>query len=384
MIMPTIYMDNAATSYPKPEAVYKAADDFNRYIGANPGRGSSQQALKSGSILLQAREAVAGLFNIADSSHIAFMANVTEAINVGLKGILKRGDHVITTSMEHNSVARPLYALTGQGVEWTAVKCAPDGSLDPKDIRSAIKPHTRMICLLHASNLTGTIMPIAEVGLIARDNGLLFMVDSAQSAGALPVDVEEQNIDLLAFTGHKSLLGPQGTGGLYIKPGVKIKPMKEGGTGSFSASLTHPQAMPDLLESGTLNTPGIAGLLAGINFIKETGIDKIADHESAMTELLLTGLAEIKGVTVYGPGDIKRQTAVAAFNIAGKDCGEVSAGLDYEFGIITRSGLHCAPLAHKTTGTFNTGACRLSPGFFTTAEEIKKVIKAVQVIAARS
>ncbi|NLB53103.1 MAG: aminotransferase class V-fold PLP-dependent enzyme [Syntrophomonadaceae bacterium] len=383
--MKTIYMDNAATSYPKPETVYQAIDNFNRNIGANPGRGSNQQSLKSGSILVEAREALASLFNIADSNQIAFMANITEAINVGLKGILKKGDHVITTSMEHNSIARPLYAMTEQGgVEWTAVPCAPDGSLDPQNIKQVIKPHTKMICMLHASNLTGTIMPIEQVGQIASDHGVLFMVDSAQSAGVLPIDVERHNIDLLAFTGHKSLLGPQGTGGLYIKPGIDIRPLKEGGTGSLSEHLAHPGMMPDLLESGTHNTPGIAGLLAGVEFINQTGINVIEEHEAAMTELLLSGLDAIKGLTVYGPRDIKRQTAVVAFNIDGIDCGAVSMMLDYEYGIITRAGTHCTPMAHKTIGTLELGACRLSPGFFTTPEEIQAVIKAIATIAARN
>jgi selenocysteine lyase/cysteine desulfurase len=227
-------------------------------------------------------------------------------------------------------------------------------------------------------------MPIGEVGQIARDSGLLFMVDTAQSAGVLPIDVEKQKIDLLAFTGHKSLFGPQGTGGLYVKPAIEIKPLKEGGTGSLSEHLLHPQMMPDLLESGTHNTPGIAGLLAGINFISHTGLDKIYNYESAMTELLLTGLQDIKGLTLCGPRDVNKQTAVVAFNIAGIDCGAVSMMLDYEFGIIMRSGTHCAPMAHKTIGTLNSGACRLSPGYFTTEEEIKAVIRAIEMIAGRN
>lgn len=382
--MKTIYMDNAATSYPKPEAVYKAIDDFNRYVGGNPGRGSNQQTLKSGSILVEAREALAELFNITDSNQIAFMSNITEALNVGLKGILKRGDHVITTGMEHNSVARPLFALAEQGIEWTAVNCAKDGSLDPHDIKKAIKSNTKLICMLHASNLTGTIMPIEAVGCIARDNGVLFMVDCAQSAGVLPIDVEKQNIDLLAFTGHKGLLGPQGTGGLYVKTGLGIKPLKEGGTGSLSEYLAHPQMMPDLLESGTHNTPGIAGLLAGVNFINLKGINTIRNHETKLTKLLLDGLKDINGLTIYGPQDVDKQTAVAAFNLDGIDCGAVGMILDYEYGIIMRSGTHCTPMAHKTLGTLNTGACRLSPGLFTTEEEIIAVIKAIENIAARN
>ncbi len=383
--MNRIYMDNAATSFPKPECVYRGVDFFNRYMGGNPGRGSSLTVLKSGSVLHETREALAELFNISDSARIAFALNVTEAINIGLKGILNPGDHVITTSMEHNSVARPLYVLSSaRGVEWTAVPCSPlDGSLDPEELRKAIRPHTRMICMLHASNVTGTIMPLTQVGDIARENGILFMVDAAQTAGVLEVDVVRQNIDIMAFTGHKGLLGPQGTGGIYVKPGLYIKPLKEGGTGSASESLIQPDFMPDMYESGTQNTPGIAGLLAGVNFIKETGLAKIHAHEQALTRMLLEGLQEMKKVRVYGPQNTSRRTAVVPFNIQGLDCGEVSFILDNEYGITTRSGLHCAPLAHETLKTKALGACRLSPGFFSTEMEVMEVIKAIAAIYRR-
>ncbi len=376
-----IYMDNAATSFPKPERVYNAVDHFNRYLGGNPGRGSHKATLQAGSILLDAREALSRLFNIKDCEQIAFTANVTDSLNIALKGLLHPGDHVISTSMEHNAVARPLNTLAQRGVEWTAVACAADGSLDPEDIRKAIKPNTRMVCMLHASNLTGTIMPIAEVGKICREKGLIFLVDSAQTAGVLPLDVEAQNIDLLAFTGHKGLLGLQGTGGLYVSTGIEISPLKEGGTGSFSEHLQHPEFMPDRLESGTPNTPGIVGLLAGVEFILQTGRENIRCHEQDLTEILLDGLKEIKGIKLYGPGDSKRQTAVIAFNMDNVDCGELSMQLDYQYEIVTRSGLHCAPLAHQTVGTLESGSCRLSPGYFTTKEEIETVIRAVHDIS---
>lgn len=379
----TIYMDNAATSYPKPESVYQAVDHFNRFMGGNPGRGSNQSTARAGSVLLEAREALARLFNIDDCMQIAFTLNITEAINTCLKGTLKPGDHVITTSMEHNSVARPLHILSQRGVEWTAVKCGKDGSLDPGQIKKEIKKNTRLICMLHASNLVGTIMPVAEVGQIAHENGVLFMIDSAQSAGILPIDVKEQNIDILAFTGHKGLLGPQGTGGMYIKPGLEVSPLKEGGTGSLSAYLEQPEIMPERMESGTLNTPGIAGLLAGIRFIENTGMERIRQHEMQLTDQLIQGLRKIDKVKIYGPADIKRRTAVIALNIEDKDCGEVSSLLDYYYGIVTRSGLHCTPLAHRTLGTFELGSCRLSPGFFTTPEEIDQVIKAISAISKK-
>lgn len=376
-------MDNAATSYPKPEAVYEAVDRFNRFMGGNPGRGSSRSTLEAGSIVLQTREALAKFFNIEDSSRIAFTHNVTDALNIGLKGLLQPGDHVITTSMEHNAVARPLYFLSRQGVEWTAVPCDGEGHLDPEDIRKAIRSNTRMICMLHASNLIGTIMPIEEVGRIARRENVLFMVDSAQTAGILPIDVERAHIDLLAFTGHKSLFGPQGTGGLYVRPGLTVNPLRQGGTGSFSEHLEHPELMPDSLESGTPNTPGLAGLLAGIQFIEATGLDTIHQKEQALLEQLIEGLSSISGVTLYGPADLKQRTAVVAMNVEGMDCGELSVSLDYEYGIITRAGLHCAPLAHQTIGTYESGSCRLSPGFFTTEEDIDKVVRSVYQLAKR-
>lgn len=378
-----IYMDNAATSYPKPESVYEAVDRFNRFMGGNPGRGSSRATLEAGAVILQAREALASLFGIDDSSRIAFTHNVTDALNIGLKGILQPGDHVITTSMEHNAVARPLHYLQSQGVKWTAVPCDSKGSLDPQDIRAAIQTDTRMICMLHASNLTGTIMPIAEVGQIAREENLLFMVDSAQTAGVLPIDVTKQHIDLLAFTGHKGLYGPQGTGGLYVRSGLTVNPLRQGGTGSFSEYLDHPALMPDLLESGTPNTPGLAGLLAGVEYIAQTGVKEICQHEQAITARLLDGLSGISGVKIYGPRDVKLQTAVVAINIADLDCGEVSVNLDHEFGIVSRAGLHCAPLAHHTIGTFELGACRLSPGVFTTIAEVDAVIMAIDQLASR-
>lgn len=378
-----IYMDNAATSFPKPECVYQAIDGYNRMVGANPGRGSNQQSLKAGSVMVEAREALSRLFNIDDGNQIALMPNVTEALNVGLKGLLQKGDHVITTSMEHNSVARPLYALTQAGVEWTAVQCDQEGRLDPQDIRKAVRTNTRLICILHVSNLTGTIMPIEAVGQIARENDLLFMVDCAQSAGILPIDVKKQHIDLLAFTGHKALMGPQGTGGLYVKSGTKIEPLKVGGTGSLSEFLEHPQMMPDLLESGTHNMPGIAGLLAGLGFIEETGLEVICSQEKRLTAVLLEGMKTIDGLQVYGTENPDARTGVIAFNMKNIDCGAISMALDYEFGIITRSGTHCAPLAHSTIGTLRLGACRLSPGFFSTEKEILSVIKALETISLR-
>ncbi|MGB9792804.1 MAG: aminotransferase class V-fold PLP-dependent enzyme [Thermacetogeniaceae bacterium] len=376
-----IYLDNAATSWPKPECVYQAVDRFNREIGANPGRGSHRKAVEAGMVLLETRELLAKLFNVRDSSRIVFLPNATYALNLALKGVLNPGDHAVISSMEHNAVARPLHTLEQRGVEVSIVQCAPDGSLDPRDVEMAIRDNTRLICLVHASNLTGTIMPVEEVGRIARERGVLFLVDAAQTAGVLPIDVEAMHIDLLAFTGHKGLFGPQGTGGLYIRQGLELHPLIEGGTGSLSEELSQPDFLPDRFESGTPNTPGLAGLGAGVRYLLEIGVEKVRQHEQELTELLLCGLREIEGVTVYGPCDSRRQVAVVSFNIEGIGCGEVSLLLDKGYGIITRSGLHCAPLAHRTIGTIKTGACRLSPGFFNTAEDIEKTVRAIAEIA---
>lgn len=382
--MDLIYMDNAATTWPKPESVYQAVDRFNRDLGASPGRGSHHRTVEAGLVLLETRELLGKLFNIKEISCIVFTANITASLNIGLKGILNPGDHVAISSMEHNAVARPLTTLEKTGVEVTAVQCAPDGSLDPYDVKLAIRDNTRMVCILHASNLTGTIMPIAEVGEIAHQSGAVFMVDSAQTAGVLPIDVEKLNIDILAFTGHKGLLGPQGTGGLYIRPGLEVRSLIEGGTGSLSEHVYQPDFFPDKFESGTPNTPGLAGLRAGVKYILETGTEEIRRHEQQLTDLLLSGLQEIKEVSLYGPCDSRRQTAVISCNVAGMDCGELSYLLDKKYNIIGRSGLHCAPMAHRTIGTLQQGACRLSPGFFNTNEDIGQVVKAFSEISRNS
>ncbi len=379
--MGVIYLDNAATSWPKPETVYQSMDRFNRQLGASPGRGNHSRTLEAGSLLLETREALARLFNVSDCARIIFTANATESLNLALKGILKPGDHAVISSMEHNAVARPLHTMERSGVSFSIAACAPDGSLDPHDVESAIRENTRLVCLLHASNLTGTIMPIAEVGAIAHRRHVLFLVDAAQTAGIIPIDVQRQQIDLLAFPGHKGLFGPQGTGGLYIGPGLEIRTLKEGGTGSQSEQIEQPEFLPDKFESGTHNTPGIIGLGAGVKFVMETGQEQILRHEGQLAEMLISGLQEIPGVTVYGPADGSRRLAVIPFNVEGLDCGEVSFALD-QGGIIARSGLHCAPLAHRTIGIIEQGACRFSPGFFNTAEEIERVIRAVYAIAA--
>jgi len=372
-----IYLDNAATSWPKPESVYQVIDNFNRNIGANPGRGSSSKTLEAGEVLLDTREALSKLFNLPDISRIIFTKNITEAINTGLKGYLNPGDHIITSSMEHNAVVRPLSVLRKAGIEVTYVKCARDGSLYPADVEKAWQKNTRMICLTAASNVTGTIMPVKEVGLICRERGAVFMVDSAQGAGLIPIDVSEQNIDILAFTGHKGLFGPQGTGGFYLRPGLEIRSLIEGGTGSSSDKTVQPSFLPDKFESGTPNTPGIAGLGEGVNFILKSGLAAIQRHERELMDMMIEGLKQIPRVIIYGPADSKRQTSVLSLNLKGLECGELSFLLDERFGIITRSGLHCAPLAHDTIGTLRQGTCRLSISCFTKQEEILAFLEAI-------
>jgi cysteine desulfurase/selenocysteine lyase len=379
-----IYLDNAATSFPKPEQVYRAMDKCIREYGANPGRSGHRLSLQAGRIIYEAREALCRLFNIDNPMRVVFTLNATDSINLGVKGLLKKGDHVVTTSMEHNSVARPLTVLKGKGVETTYVSCSGTGALDPNDIRKAIKRNTALILITHASNVTGTIMPVAEVGRIAKEHGIPFMVDAAQTAGLLEIDVRAMNIDLLAFPGHKGLMGPQGVGGLYIGDRIELMQAREGGTGSKSEHLGQPLMLPDRYESGTPNTVGIAGLGQGVSFILEQGIGRIRSHEECLVGQMIDGLKEFKNVTIYGPADAKKQASVLSINIASKDSAEVSYILDSKYDIATRSGLHCAPLAHRTIGTVGQGTVRLSVGYFNTSMDIEDTIKAIAEIAGQS
>lgn len=332
-------------------------------------------------MVLETRERLAFLFNVADSSRLVFTANVTEALNLALKGLLVAGDHTVITSMEHNAVVRPLWGLKEKGVEVTVVNCSPQGCLDPQDVKRALRPNTRLVCVNHASNVVGTIQPVEEVGKIAAEHGALFLVDCAQTAGVLPLDVQKMHIDLLAFTGHKGLLGPPGTGGLYIREGIDLRPLKEGGTGSHSEMLQQPEEMPDRYESGTLNTAGLAGLGAGVKFILNEGREKIREHEKRLAAQILEGLRGIRGVLIYGPQQPEEMTAVISFNLEDQEANQVSFALDRVFNIATRAGLHCAPLAHRTIGTLETGTVRVSPGYFNTAEEVDRFLSAVHYLA---
>jgi cysteine desulfurase family protein len=379
-----IYFDNAATSWPKPPGVAQAMLHFLDEIGANPGRSAHRLSVASARIVYAAREAVAALFHAPDPLRVVFGHNATEALNLVLRGLLRPGDHVVTGSMEHNSVMRPLRALERQSVQLNIVPCSPQGLLDPADVEAAIQPNTAMIVLNHASNVVGTLSPVAEVGRIARWHDALLLVDAAQTGGAFPIDVQADHIDLLAFTGHKSLYGPMGTGGLIFGERVdvsRLEPLKRGGTGSRSEREEQPDFLPDMCESGTPNAVGLAGLKAGVRWVLERGVDAIHAHEQALTRRLIDGLKEISGVTVYGGLDASRQTATVSFNVAGMSSSEVGLQLDEEHGILCRVGLHCAPAAHKTIGTFPDGTVRFGLGVLNTVKQVDAAVQAVHRLA---
>ena len=380
----SIYLDNAATSWPKPPAVVDATVHFLQEIGANPGRSGHRLSVEAARVVYAAREAVAELFRAPDPLRVIFGANVTEALNLALRGLLHAGDHVITSSMEHNSTMRPIRALEQMGVDVTVVACSPEGLLDPADVEAAIRPNTTLITLNHASNVTGTLLPVAEVGRIARLHDVLLLVDAAQTGGAYPVDVEADGIDLLAFTGHKSLYGPMGTGGLILSERVdlgKLEPLKRGGTGSRSEREEQPDFPPDMYESGTPNAVGLAGLNAGVCWVLEQSVEAIRAYEEDLIRRLIAGLRDIPGVTVYGPRDAARQTATISFTIADLQPSEIGLRLDEEHDIMCRVGLHCAPAAHRTIGTLPTGTVRFGVGAFNTQEHVDTALSAVEQFA---
>lgn len=381
LLMP-IYLDNAATTFPKPESVYEAVDRTLRQLGVNPGRGSYRLALEAGRMVFEVREAVAGFFNIPDSSRVVFTANATEAINLALFGLLQPDDQVVTTTMEHNSVSRPLHALAARGVEVVRVPGDSAGRVSPAAIREAVSTHrkTRMVVMSHCSNVTGTIQPIGEIGSWCRREGILFLVDAAQSAGLLPIDVQTMGIDLLAAPGHKSLLGPPGTGLLYVAEGLQPIPLIFGGTGGNSLSPSMPEELPERLESGTLNTPGLAGLLAGIDYIRQQGLGRIHDHKVALLDHLLHGLQALPGIRIHGPAVAEQHGGVVSFTVEGRDPAEIGYLLDETYEICVRTGLHCAADAHRTIGTLPSGTIRVSPGLFNTPADIEALLKALQTI----
>jgi len=366
----SIYLDNAATSYPKPETVYQAVMHAMRDVGASPGRGGYRRSLEAGRIMFQAREAAAELFAIPDSSRIIFTHSATEALNMALRGTLVAGDHVITSSMEHNSLARPLQLLKKQGIELTIVQAGTDGRIDPAQVARVVTPLTRMIAVGHVSNVSGTIQPIEAIAAIAREAGALFLLDAAQSAGSIPIDVLSCGIDLLAVPGHKGLYGPQGTGLLYAASNVALKPLLAGGTGTNSTSEDQPETLPEGFEAGTHNLPGIAGLKSGIEFVLQQGVAEIGAHERSLVTYAIERLQGVAGIRFHCPADTALRGALLSFTIAGHDSSALAFNLDQRFDIAVRAGLHCAPRAHQTLGTYPDGTVRMSPGWFSTREDI--------------
>lgn len=382
-----IYLDNAATSWPKPEAVYATVDRYQRDLGAPAGRSNYHQAAEVERMILDTRRHLAELLGAEDPSRIIFTCNGTDSLNLALHGLVRRGDHVVTTVVEHNSVLRPLrYLEDTRGVSVTRVRCNAWGVVDPDDIRAALRPQTRLIALLHASNVTGALQPVEEVGRLARERGILYLVDAAQSVGHVPVNVQWLGASVVAASGHKGLLGPLGGGLLYLAPGVErqLEPLRQGGTGTQSLDDRQPPMLPDKYESGNLVVPAIVGLGAGVAYLRKRGPDDVRRHELKLTERLLDGLRGTAGVTVYGPPAVQR-VGVVTITVAGYDPHELAALLDSAYAIQARAGAHCAPLLHAALGTIEKGgALRFSLGPFTTEDDITTTLKAVAELAAHA
>ncbi len=375
-----IYLDNAATSYHKPPAVAAAVADAICRMG-NAGRGAHAVSLDTSRMIYETRLLAAELLGGGDASRVAFTANSTESLNMAIQGILKPGDHVITTVMEHNSVLRPLYLMEGRGVELTILPLNDHGLIEAADFEREVRSNTKAVVCTHASNLTGDMNDLTAIGAMCRARGILLVVDASQSAGVFPIDMKEMCIDILCFTGHKGLMGPQGTGGICVREGVSIHPLVVGGSGVHSYSKLHPREMPTLLEAGTLNSHGIAGLGAALRFIKETGIDAIRKRECQLMERFYEGVRQLPGVTIYGNFEASQRGAIVALNIGAYDSGEVADELAEGYGILTRAGAHCAPLMHEALGTVEQGAVRFSFSYFNTEEEIDLAVEAVTALS---
>lgn len=379
-----IYLDNGATTFPKPKVVTDKIMECSLGYAGNPGRSGHKLAMKMDLEIYETREKICKLINGTEVLNVIFTFNATDSLNLAIKGVLEEGDHVITTSMEHNSVLRPLNKLRKDGkIELSIVYADDKGYIDPQKIFEALTPNTKMIVTTHMSNVFGTIVDIKAIGDFCKENNILYLVDASQSIGVLDIDVQEMNIDLLAFPGHKALFGPMGTGALYIKEGIIVKPLKEGGTGSYSHSIDQPELYPDSLESGTPNGVGIIALGKGIDFINEVGIENIRNHEMSLKNHFIELLKDNEDVILYGTLD-DRQGAVVSLNVKDMDSSEISYILSDEFDIYTRPGFHCAPLAHKTMGTEELGAIRFSFGYYNTLEEIEKTVEALLNIIERN
>jgi len=377
-----IYLDNAATSFPKPESVYQALDRFARTELANPGRAGHKMALAAEHVLDDARHLLNQLLHGEGPERFIFTLNCTDALNMAFKGVLAAGDHVVTTDLEHNSVSRPLRAMELAGrITLTRIAADKGGTIDPDAIKQALTPRTRLIALTHASNVLGTVQPVAEVGHLAREREVLFLVDAAQTAGVVPIDIQAMCIDLLAFPGHKSLLGPTGTGALYVGPAAIVGAWREGGTGGDSSSETQPRDYPYFLEGGTPNVLGVAGLAAGIRYVTENGLEKIRRHEVELCDRLWKRLDEIGGYEVFGHRDPARRVGTLSFKSESLPAAEIGGILDQAFDIAVRPGLHCAPYIHRSIHTFPEGTVRVSPGPFSKADDIDRLADALAEIA---
>lgn len=383
--MDKIYLDNGATSFPKPEEVADAVYEYMTSIGTNINRGGYQTAYDLEGTVFETREMLADMFGGSDCKNVVFTKNITESLNVVLKGFLKPGDHILCSSMEHNAVMRPLVQLEKTGVEFDRIPGTDKGELVLGKVEGMIKTNTKAIVMTHASNLVGTVNPLKEVGEICQKHGLKFFVDSAQTAGTLPIDMKEMHIDALCFTGHKSLLGPQGIGGFILDEAMipLIDPILSGGTGSISHTEEIPDFMPDRFEPGTMNLPGIVGLNAGLKWIKEKGLDAIAAHELGLTKRFIDGITPLEDsgkIRIVGLKGTEGRTGVVSIQTLSVDCADAAFRLDFEYGIMTRVGLHCAPNAHKTLGTFPVGTVRFSFGNFNTEAEVDAAVKALTEI----
>lgn len=382
-----IYLDHAATSWPKPECVHEAMMRYLREVGGSPGRSAHRLSIEAERIRFGAREAVASLLGVKDPMRVVFTCNATAAINMVVHGLLPPGSHVIATGMEHNAVMRPLRAIEARGVSLSIAACRDDGTMDPDSVQPLIRPETRLIVANHASNVCGAVLPIRQIGEIAHDHGAPLLVDAAQTAGAWPINLHDDNVDLLAFTGHKSLLGPTGTGGLAIRDDFDIDtlpPFLAGGTGSRSEEEIQPDLLPDKYEAGTPNIVGLAGLEASVNYVMNEGLDAIVARERNLTQRLIDGLDPLPGVRIIGTKNAGLQTAVVSLTIEGMPCSEVAFQLDEEFEIMCRPGLHCAPAAHRTLSTLPDGTVRLAPGPFITESAIDQAIEAISSLTIRA
>jgi cysteine desulfurase/selenocysteine lyase len=378
-----IYLDNAATSFPKPEGVYTALDRFARQTLANPGRAGHKMALAAERTLDDGRHRLNQFFNGRAPDRWIFTLNCTDALNMAFKGVLNEGDHVITSDLEHNSVSRPLVAMAdAKRISLTRVSADASGTIDPAAIVAAFTPKTKLVALTHASNVLGTVLPVGEIGKLVRARDALFLVDAAQTAGVIPIDVQASCIDLLAFPGHKSLFGPTGTGALYVGPRAHLRAWREGGTGGDSSSPTQPTVFPYYLEGGTPNVLGVAGLIAGLDFVEERGLNAIREHEIDLCDRVRLALAELPGFDVFGHGDPTRRVGTVSFSCEMIPTADLGAILDQSFDIAVRPGLHCAPYVHKAVGSFPDGLVRVSPGPFNTRAEIDTLVSALQEVTA--